>query len=49
MGRLQDDERAVYVRVLDAEHTGHRRIEEERIPLDRALEAVDAVRLAVGL
>jgi hypothetical protein len=49
VGRLHDDERAVYLRVLDAEHTGHRRIEQERIPLDRALEAVDAVRLAGGL
>ncbi|WP_183787472.1 Wadjet anti-phage system protein JetD domain-containing protein [Prauserella sediminis] len=49
LGRLRDDERAAYLRVIDAERTGHRRIEQERIPLDRVLEAVDAVRMAAGL
>jgi len=38
--RLHDDERAVYLRVLDDQRTGHRRLEQERIPLSRALEAV---------
>lgn len=37
---LHADERSVYARLLDEKRTGHRRIEQERIPLDRALEAV---------
>ncbi|MHC6176618.1 Wadjet anti-phage system protein JetD domain-containing protein [Glutamicibacter endophyticus] len=37
---LHADERSVYTRLLDKNHSGHRRIEQERIPLDRALEAV---------
>jgi len=37
---LHVDERSVYMRLLDEKRTGHRRIEQERIPLDRALEAV---------
>lgn len=41
--KLNDDERAVYLRVLDAQRTGHRRLEQERIPLARALEAVHLV------
>ena len=41
---LHGDERAVYLRVLDAKHTGHRRLEQERIPLVRAREAVERVR-----
>ncbi|WP_110180807.1 Wadjet anti-phage system protein JetD domain-containing protein [Nocardioides solisilvae] len=39
---LTPDERAVYERVLDAAHTGHRRIEQERIPLAVAHAAVKA-------
>lgn len=42
--RLRDDERSVYLRILDSEHAGHRRVEQERIPLDRALEAVRRLR-----
>lgn len=42
--RLSHDERAVYLRLLDGQHAGHRRVEQERIPLGRAL---DAVRLLV--
>lgn len=38
--QLHTDERAVYHRILDPAHTGHRRIEQERIPLDVALAAV---------
>lgn len=41
--RLRADERTMYLRLLDALHTGHRRVEQERIPLDRALEAVEMV------
>ena len=41
---LHDDERAVYLRVLDVQPTGHRRLEQERIPLGRAREAVKRVR-----
>lgn len=39
---LTPGERAVYERVLDAAHTGHRRIEQERIPLEVARSAVFA-------
>jgi len=42
--KLRTDERVMYLRVLDALHTGHRRVEQERIPLARALEAVELVR-----
>ena len=38
--RLSHDERAVYLRLLDDQHPGHRRVEQERIPLARALDAV---------
>jgi len=41
---LHADERVVYLRVLDVQRTGHRRLEQERIPLDRALEAVRLIR-----
>ena len=37
---LHADERAVYLRVLDAQRTGHRRLEQERIPLGLAREVV---------
>lgn len=46
--RLREDERSVYRRILDERHAGHRRIEQERIPLARALEAVAAVCGAGG-
>lgn len=42
--RLHPGEQAMYLRVLDALHTGHRRVEQERIPLGRALEQVELVR-----
>lgn len=41
--RLHTDERAMYLRVLDPSHSGHRRLEQERIPLGLALEAVERV------
>ncbi|MBE9937651.1 Wadjet anti-phage system protein JetD domain-containing protein [Cellulosimicrobium cellulans] len=37
---LHAGEREVYLRVLDVSHAGHRRIEQERIPLGRARDAV---------
>ncbi|WP_435112434.1 Wadjet anti-phage system protein JetD domain-containing protein [Nocardiopsis synnemataformans] len=40
LAHLTGPERAVYLRLLDADHTGHRRIEQERIPLTAALEAL---------
>lgn len=43
--RLHPDERVMYLRVLDALHTGHRRVEQERIPLTRALKEVELVRI----
>lgn len=43
-GWLREEERAVYLCLVDPEHTGHRRVEQERIPLARALEEVEAVR-----
>ncbi|MDN4161074.1 DUF3322 and DUF2220 domain-containing protein [Nocardioides abyssi] len=46
--RLRPDERAVYHRLLDPAHTGHRRIEQERIPLDAAREAVEQLRRATA-
>jgi hypothetical protein len=46
---LTDAERAVYHRILDAEHTGHRRIEQERIPLTVALEAVRSLDQTAAL
>ncbi|MFJ5862469.1 Wadjet anti-phage system protein JetD domain-containing protein [Pseudarthrobacter sp. NPDC092439] len=42
--RLTAEERVVYLRLLDPQHTGHRRVEQERIPLARALEEVELVR-----
>ncbi|MCB9441161.1 MAG: hypothetical protein H6523_13045 [Mycolicibacterium sp.] len=42
--RLRADEHAVYTRILDNRHSGHRRVEQERIPLDRAVEAVRRIR-----
>lgn len=42
--KLRADERAAYLQVLDEQHTGHRRVEQERIPLDRALKAVTLIR-----
>ncbi|WP_284752165.1 Wadjet anti-phage system protein JetD domain-containing protein [Arthrobacter sp. efr-133-R2A-120] len=41
--RLREEERAVYLRLLDPQHTGHRRVEQERIPLTKALEEVELV------
>jgi len=41
--QLRTDELAVYRRLLHPEHTGHRRIEQERIPLARALAEVERV------
>lgn len=40
VGSLRADERDTYMRLLGAKHVGHRRVEQERIPLDQALEAV---------
>ena len=37
---LTPGERAVYERVLDAAHTGHRRVEQERIPLEVARRTI---------
>ncbi|WP_425861338.1 DUF3322 domain-containing protein [Arthrobacter sp. TWP1-1] len=42
--KLRTDELVVYLRVLDAQYPGNRRVEQERIPLTRALEAVKLVR-----
>jgi len=44
VGKLSTSERRMYLRLLDPLHTGHRRVEQERIPLARALEAVEMVR-----
>ena len=41
--RLRDGERAVYLRLLDETHRGHRRIEQERIPLPVAADAVHSL------
>lgn len=41
--RLREGERAVYLRLLDPTHAGHRRIEQERIPLELARESVERV------
>nr|WP_242681560.1 Wadjet anti-phage system protein JetD domain-containing protein [Tessaracoccus sp. SD287] len=38
--RLRAEELAVYSRLVDPEHRGHRRVEQERIPLGVALDAV---------
>lgn len=38
--RLTDDERTVYEALRSATHTGHRRIEQERIPFARAEDAL---------
>lgn len=38
--RLRPDESSVYMRLIDEHHEGRRRIEQERIPLDVALDAV---------
>jgi len=38
---LRADELEVYLRLLHPEHSGHRRIEQERIPLTRALSEVE--------
>jgi hypothetical protein len=43
LDELQPHERAVYHRLLDATHAGHRRVEQERIPLDVALAAVEHI------
>lgn len=42
--KLRTDERVMYLRVLDVLHSGNRRVEQERIPLARALEAVELIR-----
>jgi len=41
--RLNEHERALYLRLLDVEHTGHRRLEQERIPLASARESVQRI------
>jgi len=41
--RLRSEERSLYLRLLDPQHTGHRRVEQERIPLARALEEVELI------
>lgn len=41
--RLRPEERETYLRILDPKHSGHRRLEQERIPLNRALEALKQV------
>lgn len=41
--RLRPNELTVYLRVIDAGLVGHRRIEQERIPLSRAVEALHAI------
>lgn len=38
--RLRADERAMYLRLVGAQRTGHRRVEQERIPLAHALDVV---------
>ncbi|MEV6820951.1 Wadjet anti-phage system protein JetD domain-containing protein [Nocardiopsis dassonvillei] len=40
LAHLVDSERVVYLRLLDADHTGYRRLEQERIPLTVAYEAL---------
>lgn len=40
---LRADEMDVYLRIMDRRHAGHRRIEQERIPLKRALASVRQV------
>ena len=42
--RLRADELAMYERLIDAQHMGHRRIEQERIPMSQALKSVAEVR-----
>ncbi|SNS54508.1 hypothetical protein SAMN06309944_0730 [Micrococcales bacterium KH10] len=44
VGRLRVDERTMYERLIDPHHKGHRRIEQERIPLSQALNAVAETR-----
>jgi len=46
---LHGDERETYHRVLSAAHTGHRRVEQERIPLQRAREMVQLIRERASL
>ena len=41
--RLRSDERVLYEMLVAPQHTGHRRIEQERIPLPRALAEVQAL------
>ncbi|WEL94302.1 DUF2220 family protein, partial [Tsukamurella tyrosinosolvens] len=43
VGRLRDGERSVYLSILSDGHIGRRRVEQERIPLDRALDAVTRI------
>ena len=43
-GELRSSEHAVYQMLLAADHAGHRRIEQERIDLQAAVDAVLAVR-----
>ncbi len=40
LDRLHPEELVVYLQLLDNAHTGHRRVEQERIPLDQARQAV---------
>lgn len=47
LSHLTDAERAVYETLLDAAHAGHRRVEQERIPLNEALATLqNAVQTA---
>lgn len=41
--RLNGDERSLYEALLDPRHTGHRRIEQERIPLSVAVQELQAL------
>jgi hypothetical protein len=47
--QLHEEEHALYRRILDPAHAGHRRIEQERIPLDAARAAVLQLASAVLL
>ena len=38
---LRDEEKTVYLRILSAQHDRHRRVEQERIPLEIALKTVE--------
>ncbi len=46
---LTGDERTVYLRLLDAQCPGHRRVEQERLPLANALDAVRSLVMVRNL